>query len=90
MQAANGVEEVRALSSAVYFTKNFDINVRNAIIDTLNKTSSLDMAMLADKFGLSDLTYHGSLILTNGSEKGLIDVYNNFLGLNIGNRSCKK
>ena len=85
MQAANGVEEVRALSSAVYFTKNFDINVRNAIIDTLNKTSSLDMAMLADKFGLSDLTYHGSLILTNGSEKGLIDVYNNFLGLNIGN-----
>lgn len=85
MQSANGVEEVRALSSAVYFTKNFDINVRNAIIDTLNKTSSLDMTMLAEKFGLSDLTYNGSLILTNGSEKGLIDVYNNFLGLNIGN-----
>lgn len=85
MQTANGVEEVRALSSAAYFTKNFDINVRNAIIDTLNKTSSLDMTALAEKFGLSDLTYNGSLILTNGSEKGLIDVYNNFLGLNIGN-----
>ncbi|MFG6368395.1 MAG: YidC/Oxa1 family membrane protein insertase [Lachnospiraceae bacterium] len=85
MQAANGVEEVRALSSAAYFTKNFDINVRNAIIDTLNKTSSLDMAALAEKFGLSDLTYNGRLILTNGSEKGLIDIYNNFLGLNIGN-----
>lgn len=87
MQAANGVEEVKALSSAVYFSKNFDIagNTRNAIIDTLNKTSTLDMAILSEKFGLADLTYNGSLILTNGSEKGLIDVYNNFLGLNIGN-----
>ncbi len=87
MQAANGVEEVKALSSAVYFSKNFDIagNTRNAIIDTLNKTSTLDMAALSEKFGLADLTYNGSLILTNGSEKGLIDVYNNFLGLNIGN-----
>ena len=25
MQASNGVEEVKALSSAMYFTKNFDI-----------------------------------------------------------------
>ena len=87
MQAPNGVEEVRALSSAAYFSKNFDIvgNTRNAIIDTLNKTSSLDMAALSEKFGLADLTYNGRLILTNGSERGLLDVYNNFLGLNIGN-----
>lgn len=87
MEAANGVEEVRALSSAAYFSKNFDIagNTRNAIIDTLNKTSSLDMAALSEKFGLADLTYNGSLILTNSSEKGLLDIYNNFLGLNIGN-----
>ena len=85
MKASNGVEEVRALSSAAYFSKNFDINIRNAIIDTLNKTSSLDMAALSEKFGLADLTYNGSLILTNSSEKGLIDIYNNFLGLNIGN-----
>lgn len=87
MQAPNGVEEVRALSSAAYFAKNFDIagNTRNAIIDTLNKTSTADMAMLSEKFGLADLTYNGRLILTNGAEKGLLDVYNNFLGLNIGN-----
>ena len=85
MQTPNGVEEVKALSSAVYFVKNFDIDVKNAIIDTLNKTSTLDMAALSEKFGLAELTYNGSLILTNGSEKGLIDVYNNFLGLNIGN-----
>ena len=87
MLAPNGVEEVRALSSAAFFSKNFDIagNTRNAIIDTLNKTSTLDMTALSEKFGLADLTYNGSLILTNGSEKGLIDIYNNFLGLNIGN-----
>lgn len=87
MEAPNGVEEVRALSSAAYFAKNFDIvdNTRNAIIDTLNKTSTFDMAVLSEKFGLAELTYNGKLILTNGSEKGLIDIYNNFLGLNIGN-----
>lgn len=87
MQAPNGVEEVKALSSAAYFSKNFDIvgNTRNAIIDTLNKTSTFDMAALSEKFGLADLTYNGSLILTNSYEKGLIDTYNNFLGLNIGN-----
>lgn len=85
MQTPNGVEEVRALSSAAYFVKNFDIDIKNAIIDTLNKTSTLDMTALSEKFGLAELTYNGSLILTNGSEKGLIDVYNNFLGLNIGN-----
>lgn len=87
MQAPNGVEEVKALSSAAYFSKNFDIvgNTRNAIIDTLNKTSTFDMAALSEKFGLADLTYNGNLILTNSYEKGLIDTYNNFLGLNIGN-----
>lgn len=87
MAAPNGVEEVKALNSAMYFAKNFDIpgNTRNAIIDTLNKTSTIDMTSLSEKFGLAELTYNGSLILTNGSERGLIDIYNNFLGLNIGN-----
>lgn len=87
MQAPNGVEEVKALSSAAYFSKNFNIadNTRNAIIDTLNKTSTFDMAALSEKFGLADLAYNGRLILTNGTEKGLLDIYNNFLGLNIGN-----
>lgn len=87
MQAPNGVEEVQALSSAAYFSKNFNIadNTRNAIIDTLNKTSTFDMDALSEKFGLADLAYNGRLILTNGTEKGLLDIYNNFLGLNIGN-----
>lgn len=87
MQAADGVEHIKSLSAAAYFAKNFNIegNTRNAIIDTLNKVSTTDMAALSEKFGLSELTYNGSLILSNGAESGLLDTYNNFLGLNIAN-----
>jgi YidC/Oxa1 family membrane protein insertase len=87
MEAGDGVEYIQTLSAASYYKKNFALegNTRNAIIDTLNKVSSTDMASLAEKFGLSDLTYNGSLILSNDSQRGLIDTYNNFLGLNIGN-----
>lgn len=87
MQAPDGVEYVQGMQAASYFAKNFNIegNTRNAIIDTLNKVSTTDMATLSDKFGLADLTYNGNLILSNGAERGLIDTYNNFLGLNIGN-----
>ena len=87
MSAADGVEYVKNMSAAAYYAKNFDIagNTRNAIIDTLNKVSSTDMATLSEKFGLADLTYNGDLILSNASTRGLIDTYNNFLGLNIGN-----
>lgn len=87
MSAADGVEYVKNMSAAAYYAKNFDIagNTRNAIIDTLNKVSSTDMAALSEKFGLADLTYNGDLILSNASTRGLIDTYNNFLGLNIGN-----
>lgn len=85
MQSPDGVETIKGLSAAAAFTKNFGINERNAIIDTLNKLSTAEMMDLSEKFGLADLTYNGSVILTNGAEKGLIDIYNNFLGLNIGN-----
>ena len=87
MQAADGVEHIKSLSAAAYFAKNFNIegNTRNAIIDTLNKVSTTEMAALSEKFGLSELTYNGSLILSNGAERGLLDTYNNFLGLNIAN-----
>ena len=37
---ANGIEYMKSTSAAAYFAKNFDLNTRNAIIDTLNKTSS--------------------------------------------------
>ena len=59
-------------------------NVSNGIIDILNKMSSTDLATVAEHYGLGQLTYEGQLILNNGTTRGLIDTYNNFLGLNIG------
>lgn len=59
----------------------------NGVIDVLNKLSSSDMAVIAEKYGLASLTYPeqgGQLILSNEVTRGLIDTYNNFLGLNIG------
>ena len=87
MSAADGVDYIKNMQAAMMYKKNFDIvgNTRNAVIDVLNKASSADMATLADKFGLAELTYEGNLILSNGTTTGLIDTYNNFLGLNIGN-----
>ena len=84
---ADGVDFVKGLSSAAMYIKNFDIagNTRNAVIDVLYRTSSTDMATLSEKFGLSDLAYEGGQILSNANTEGLIDRYNNFLGLNIGN-----
>lgn len=87
MASSDGVEYIQSLSAAAYYKKNFTIegNIRNAIIDTLNKVSTTDMSALSEKFGLAGLTYNGSLIISNDAERGLIDTYNNFLGLNIGN-----
>lgn len=60
-------------------------NLRNGIIDVLNKLSTADMSIISSHYGLSNLTYEGELILSSGTARGLIDTYNNFLGLNIGN-----
>ena len=57
----------------------------NGVVDVLNKLSTADMGIVAQHYGLSDLTSNGQLILSNGTTKGLIDTYNNFLGLNVGN-----
>lgn len=85
--ASGGLEYIMQTPAAAYFTKNFKIegNTRNAVIDTLNKMSTADLTALSEKFGLSDLAYNGSVILSNDTAKGLIDSYNNFLGLNIAN-----
>lgn len=56
--------------------------VENGVIDVLNRLSSTDMATVADKFDLANLQYQGETILGNG---GLLETYNNFLGLNIVN-----
>lgn len=56
----------------------------NGVIDVLNKLSTADMDLLSAKYGLADLSVvqGGTKILGEG---GLLDTYNNFLGLNIGN-----
>lgn len=64
------------------FSKNMDSNLSKGVIDVLNRLSSTDLEKVAEHYGLNSLTYEGNLILGKG---GLIDVYNNFFGLNIGN-----
>lgn len=60
-------------------------NVSNGIVDVLNKLSSSDLALISDHYGLADLTTaQGDLILSNETTRGLIDTYNNFFGLNMG------
>ncbi len=56
-------------------------NVENGVVDVLNRLSSSDMALVAEEYGLSALEYGDRAIL--GAD-GLINTYNNFLGLNIG------
>lgn len=59
-------------------------DLSKGIIDVLNKLSSSDMAAIAQHYDLSQLTYEGHLILSNESTRGLLDIYNNFFGLNMG------
>lgn len=78
--------ETSTISSAVkMYSKSLDANLSNGIIDVLNKLSSSDMSEISAHYNLADLTYNGQLILSNDSTRGLIDTYNNFLGINIGN-----
>lgn len=82
---SGGVTYVQELQKAAQFTKNFDLDTKNAVIDVLNVLSSTEMADIANKFHLNDLVFEGEKILSSGTQRGLIDTYNNFLGLNIAN-----
>lgn len=79
------VEKVKGFAEAAAYQKNFDINERNAIIDVLNKMNSADILSFAQENGFADLQLNGHYILSNGGERGLLDIYNNFLGLNMAN-----
>ena len=88
----NGIETFKAMTDGgisntmnMYGKNIVEGNEINGVIDVLNKLSSTDMAIVAEKFGLTNLTYEGELILSNETTRGLLDTYNNFLGLNIGN-----
>ncbi len=92
ISSENGIETFKAMTDggisntmAMYGKNIVEGNEVNGVIDVLNKLSSTDMAIVAEKFGLTNLTYEGELILSNATTTGLLDTYNNFLGLNIGN-----
>lgn len=57
----------------------------NSLIDVLNKLSSSDMTLVSEHYGLAGLKFNEQLILSNDTTRGLLDIYNNFLGLNIAN-----
>lgn len=79
----SGVESI-SNTVAMYGKAMENGNLENGVIDVLNKLSSTDLATVAAHYGLNDLTYQGQLILSNDTTRGLIDTYNNFLGLNMG------
>ena len=68
------VSKVKELAQAAQFTKNFDLNEKNAIIDTLNSMNFTDLQAFAETNGL-----------TNLETINLIEKYNNFFGLNMAN-----
>lgn len=82
--------EVSSIANTVaMYGKNLNAEdgekVINSLIDVLNKLSSTDMATISEHYHLAELTYNGELILSNDTTRGLLDIYNNFLGLNIAN-----
>ena len=80
------VEEVQALPEAAMYAKNFNVDQKNAIIDILNSMNSSDLFAFAEEHGFETLKLGEDFILSQTSGiTGLIDKYNNFLGLNMGN-----
>ena len=79
----SGAETVNRVV-AMYGQSMTNGDLGSGIIDVLNKLSSADLAMVAEHYDLTQLTYQGRLILSNDTTRGLIDVYNNFLGLHMG------
>lgn len=86
----SGVDEISKVVS-MYGKGITDGNIQNGVVDVLNKLTSTDMSFIAEHYNLSELLYKGEYILSqvnaNGETviRGLIDRYNNFLGINIGN-----
>lgn len=76
--------EIKTISTVVnQFSKNLNNNLGKGVVDVLNRLSSTDMNTIAEHYGLNGLTAaNGENIL---GANGLINTYNNFLGLNIGN-----
>ena len=87
-------EALESVKSAIQmYSKNLakEGNLTNGIIDVLNRVSTSDMATISNHYGLADASINGQQILSTVDasgkiiEKGLLDTYNSFLGLNIVN-----
>ena len=85
-----GIESI-AKNVQMYGKNITEGNIQNGVVDVLNMLSTSDMNTIAEHYGLSDLQFNGEYILSQLNAagevvtKGLIDTYNNFLGINIGN-----
>lgn len=77
----NSGSESIANTVSMYGQSMSEGNLQNGIVDVLNRLSSTDMAVVAEQYGLSALRFENELIL---GQEGLINTYNNFLGLNVG------
>lgn len=77
----NSGSESIAKTVSMYGKSMTEGSLENGIVDVLNRLSSSDMSAVAEQYGLSTLKFNNELIL--GSD-GLINNYNNFLGLNVG------
>lgn len=86
----SGVDTI-ARTVSMYGKNITEGNIQNGIVDVLNMLSSSDMTTISEHYGLSALQYNGSYIFNQLSsageviQRGLIDRYNNFLGINIAN-----
>lgn len=79
----SGIESVENVVK-MYGQSMTEGSLQNGIVDVLNRLSSADMQTIAQHYDLTQLTFDGELILSNATTTGLIDTYNNFLGLNMG------
>lgn len=79
----SGIESVQTVVD-MYGQSMTEGSLQNGIVDVLNRLSSADMYTISQHYDLSQLTYEGELILSNATTTGLIDTYNNFLGINMG------
>jgi len=86
----SGVDSI-AKTVSMYGKNITSGNIQNGIVDVLNMLSTSDMKLISDHYGLSSLQFNGEYILSQLNAagdvvtRGLIDSYNNFLGINIGN-----
>ena len=79
----SGIDSIQSVVT-MYGKSMTEGNLQNGIVDVLNKVSSSDLQTIAQQYDMSQLTYNGQLIISNADQTGLIDIYNNFMGINMG------